>query len=433
MLYPKIILLFVLFSNDSNEFQPPDKLLNLARTGLEYRQDIYALARLRYTVSKYPESEYSNEAFKELYNYYKEKGNFINAFMILEEFQTQFFDDPFIVRGLDELAWLYFKSGDYEGTLKIYHKLSSDYPESEYTLANEELIPYVERVAIGSSSMLGNLLWKIRLYLYFSLEKFEIPYEISQECFFFLLNVFIFLFIMMLSYILFLSKKRNQYQVFWCSNDFSFVVLFSCRFAFFVIFYFIGRIFLGDNIGDFPKFFQFLSLSTLAFFLFKKNNSDFKNYFRLNFKKLKKPLIIFFVGFIALLISTIILGFIYSKTSVAIVSKNIEGHFRLRLSPPPLTFYYFFNIVLFSPIVEEILYRGLLYESLKKKAGIFYGIIFSSLFFALGHEFSNVTFFRFFGMGVILSLIFQKTRSLTLIMLIHFFLNLFSFLVYCFI
>jgi len=279
---------------------------------------------------------------------------------------------------------------------------------------------------MGSSSILGNLLWKIKLYLYFSLDKFEIPYEISQECFFFLLNVFIFLFIMMLSYILFLSKKQNQRLIFWSSNDSSFVVLFSCRFAFFVIFYFIGRIFLGDNIGDFPRFFQFLSLSTLVFFLFKKNNPDFKNYFRLDFKKLKKPLIIFFVGFIALSIFIGILAFIYSETSVAIVSENLEGHFRLRLFPPTLTFYYFFNIVLFSPIVEEILYRGLLYESLKKKVSIFYSIIFSSLFFALGHEFSNITFFRFFGMGVILTIIFQKTRSLSLVIIIHFLLNLLS-------
>jgi len=424
-----IILLSFIIGNDSSEISSPDKLLNLARNGLEYNQDMYALARLRYIVRKYPKSEYANEAFKELYYYYRNEGEFTNAFIVLEEFQTQCFNDPFIAGKLDEIAWLYFKSGDYQGTLRIYHKLSSDYPESEYAKGNEELISHIENVTMCSSSVLGNFLWKIRLDLYFSLYKFGIPFEISQEFFFFLLNVFIFLFIMMLSYILFLSNKQNQHQVFWHSNDSSFVSLFSFRFAFFVIFYFIGRIFLGDNIGGFPRFFQFLPLSALAFFLFRKNIPDFKNYFRLNLTKLRKSLVTLFVGFIAICILLVILESIYSKTSAAIVSRGLKGNIRISLAPP-LTIYRFFIVVLFAPIVEEIMCRGLLYESLKKKTNIVYGILFSSLFYAFIHEFTNITFFYFFSLGIIFALIFEKTRSLTLVMLSHSLLGIFSLLRY---
>ncbi len=430
MIFFEFILLFLLLSNDSNEINSPDKLLDLARTGLEYKQDMYALAKLRYVVRKYPESEYSNEAFKELYNYYKEKGGFINAFMILEEFRMQFSDDPFIAGKLDELAWLYFKSGDYEGALRIYHKLSSDYPESEYTKDIEDLVLYVERVTMSSSSILGNFLWKVRLSLESLLDKFEIPYEISEELYFLLLKLFIFLFIMMLSYILFLSQKQNQQLKFWSSKDFAFIILFFCSFVLFVIFYFVNHIFLSDNIEDFPNMFRSLLLILLAFFLFKKNNPDFKKYFHLNLTELKKSLVIFFLGFIVLSIFIVFSGMAYSKTSAAIVSRNLEGDFRLNLSFPSLTFYYFLSLVLFAPIVEEIAYRGLLYESLKKKTSIVYGIMFSSLIFAFIHEFTNITFFSFFILGIIYALIFQKTRSLTLAILVHSFTNLLSLLGY---
>lgn len=187
--------------------------------------------------------------------------------------------------------------------------------------------------------------------------------------------------------------------------------------------------FLGDNLGDYPKFFSFLSLCFLAFFLFKKVNPDYKNYFHLNLTMLRECLGIFFMGFIALLIFIVILEFFYSKTSAAIVSRDLEGNVRISILFP-LTFYNFFSIVLFAPIVEEIINRGLLYESIKKKTGVVYGILFSSLLFAFIHEFTNITFFYYFGMGVILAYIFQKTKSLTLVILVHSFLGILSLLRY---
>jgi membrane protease YdiL (CAAX protease family) len=429
MAFFSIIFLFFLTGYESNEINHPEKLLDLAETGLEYNQDLYGLARLRYLINKYPKSEYANEAFKELYHYYKEKDELISAFMVLEEFQTQFFDDSFIASELDNLAWLYFKSDDYEEALKIYHKLLTDYPESEYAKDNEDLVSYVEYITMGSSSIVGNFLWKVRLSLEFSFDEFGIPYEISHEFFFFLLQIFIFLFIMIFSYILFLNKKQSKELTFWSPNDFTFILFIFCVFIFFIVFYFIFHMFLGDNLGDFPKFFSFLSLCFLAFFLFKKGNPDYKDYFRLNFTRMRECLGIFFMGFITLLIFIVILEFSYSKTSAAIVSRDLEGVVRISILFP-LTFYDFFSIVLFAPIVEEITNRGLLYESIKKKTNVFYGILFSSLLFAFIHEFNNITFFYFFGMGIILAYLFQKTKSLTLVILVHSFLGILSLLRY---
>jgi len=431
MISLNLIFLFFVVSNDTNTDYSPDKLFRLARTGLKYQQDMYGLARLRYIVRKYPESEYANKAFERLYVYYLEKDEFISAFMILEEFQTQFFDDPFIASELYELARRYYKSGDYEKALRIYHKLSTDYPESEYTEDIEDVVSGVEYIAMGGSSILGNLLWKFRLSLKYLFDKFEIPYEVSHYAYFLILQSFLFLFIIMLSYILFISKKQNQNQIFWSPNDSAFIVLLFGIFVFYVIFHFIGCISLGDNIGDFPRFFQYLSLSVLSFSLFKKNNLDYKNCFLLDFKKLKKWFVIFFAMLIALYIFVGIFSFIYSRTNATIVVRDLEGHFRLNFSRLPLTFYYFFSIVLFGPFVEEIMYRGILYKLLNKKVGVFYGIIFSALLFAFMHDFTSVTFYKFFGIGIILALIFQKTKSLTLVILIHSFVNFLGvFLIY---
>lgn len=76
------------------------------------------------------------------------------------------------------------------------------------------------------------------------------------------------------------------------------------------------------------------------------------------------------------------------------------------------------NIGLVVPIVEEILYRGLLHALLRKRYGVKKALIFSSLIFGLMHGVGFVMVFAILA-GLGLALLYEKTGSLAPCIVAH--------------
>lgn len=71
-------------------------------------------------------------------------------------------------------------------------------------------------------------------------------------------------------------------------------------------------------------------------------------------------------------------------------------------------------------VLEEIIYRGIIYSTIRERIGIIPGVILSSLLFAVGHMRSSAdTIIAMFFVGIILALIYERTKSLYPLMLAH--------------
>jgi membrane protease YdiL (CAAX protease family) len=84
-------------------------------------------------------------------------------------------------------------------------------------------------------------------------------------------------------------------------------------------------------------------------------------------------------------------------------------------------------ILLLSAIAEEILFRGILFSSIKDRYGSWIAIFITSLLFSSVHIFNNnfnyLAFINTFLAGVLFSLLIIKTNSLIPSIIIHFFWN----------
>ena len=79
--------------------------------------------------------------------------------------------------------------------------------------------------------------------------------------------------------------------------------------------------------------------------------------------------------------------------------------------------------ILYAPIVEEILFRGLLQKQLLKKLSPFVGVLVSSVLFFLWH--SNIsTRFTVLIIGLALGFIYYRTDKLIICIMVHSFYNL---------
>lgn len=73
---------------------------------------------------------------------------------------------------------------------------------------------------------------------------------------------------------------------------------------------------------------------------------------------------------------------------------------------------------MFVPIAEEVFFRGVLYRWLRDKWGVAIGAIVSSLIFALAHG-EPATIIGVFPLGIVLALVFEKSKSLWPPIIIH--------------
>ncbi|MDT8286585.1 MAG: type II CAAX endopeptidase family protein [Elusimicrobiales bacterium] len=132
---------------------------------------------------------------------------------------------------------------------------------------------------------------------------------------------------------------------------------------------------------------------------------------------------------VVVLVSLVFLAASITGTSVADIIKGSEG-----ATPFPQAvleskwrmFAYFTGFCFLVPVAEEILFRGILYESLKSRFKIRTAIGISALIFAIGHV-NN--FAMSFIAGLYLAFVYEKERNLTAAMTVHSALNIAALLV----
>lgn len=95
---------------------------------------------------------------------------------------------------------------------------------------------------------------------------------------------------------------------------------------------------------------------------------------------------------------------------------RIEDPFRFGMA--------FIAIVLLAPIVEELIFRGVLFNMLSKRHSIFFSLLVSGLFFGILHF---ATFFPAAILGFVLGFIYHRTGNIRLSIAAHMFNNLVSF------
>jgi membrane protease YdiL (CAAX protease family) len=81
-----------------------------------------------------------------------------------------------------------------------------------------------------------------------------------------------------------------------------------------------------------------------------------------------------------------------------------------------------FYVVIIAPIVEEIVYRKIIFGGLDKRFNFWIGAIISSAIFAIGHL-SPERLLAYFITGIVLCYVYKKSNTLLTSMLIHALLN----------
>ena len=70
----------------------------------------------------------------------------------------------------------------------------------------------------------------------------------------------------------------------------------------------------------------------------------------------------------------------------------------------------------FGPVVEEIFFRGVMYNAVKRKLGVFWGIVITSVLFSVLHTHAPQYFLAGFLpiaiLGAVLAYLYEKTGSL---------------------
>ena len=81
-----------------------------------------------------------------------------------------------------------------------------------------------------------------------------------------------------------------------------------------------------------------------------------------------------------------------------------------------------FTAIIVAPIIEELVFRGILFNRFKIRIGIIPAMILSSFLFAIGHEFGGMI--SAFVFGMCMCVIYLKTDNILMSMSIHFLNNL---------
>jgi membrane protease YdiL (CAAX protease family) len=87
----------------------------------------------------------------------------------------------------------------------------------------------------------------------------------------------------------------------------------------------------------------------------------------------------------------------------------------------------FFTAVIFAPILEELIFRGIVLEGFLKNYSPVKAILLTNVLFGLAHL-NPWQFVGAFLMGILISWVYYKTRNLVLPVLMHFLNNLLSYL-----
>ncbi len=74
--------------------------------------------------------------------------------------------------------------------------------------------------------------------------------------------------------------------------------------------------------------------------------------------------------------------------------------------------------IFFAPVIEELVFRGVLFNRLKIRIGIIPAMIISSFLFGIGHDFGGIT--SAFLFGICMCILYLKTDNILVPMAVHF-------------
>lgn len=74
--------------------------------------------------------------------------------------------------------------------------------------------------------------------------------------------------------------------------------------------------------------------------------------------------------------------------------------------------------IIFAPLMEELIFRGVLFNRLKIRTGIIPAMLISSFLFGIGHEFGGMT--SAFLFGICMCILYTKTDNILVPMSVHF-------------
>ena len=145
---------------------------------------------------------------------------------------------------------------------------------------------------------------------------------------------------------------------------------------------------------------------------------NLKNRFVLNKKDIKRTLK-YFVAFLPVIFIMSflckIMLFEYEEQKLVVeIKKNFNNNL----------FFNFFLIIIVAPIIEEIVFRGLFYKTLKNFIPFVQASIISSLIFAIIHE-NILSLTILFLLSLYLTWIYERTNSILYSILTH---SIFNFL-----
>lgn len=144
----------------------------------------------------------------------------------------------------------------------------------------------------------------------------------------------------------------------------------------------------------------------------------------INYKKKQKIKWNFNLVNIRLLYLMLILLFIFSVGINKPVNSIINSilNYKTELQNPLTKPFFAIGAILFAPILEEIIFRGIILKGLLTRYGPKYAIIFSSIIFGLIHG-KPMQIWGALLIGLIFGWIYYKTKSIGTTILLHSFVN----------
>lgn len=191
---------------------------------------------------------------------------------------------------------------------------------------------------------------------------------------------------------------------------------------------YLFRYIYPHELSQFGVIFILIASSVIAIpalvFLIKEKKIDFLNYFNfdISYNKIATIIIltppISFIAFIFQKFATDLFnlssGETFSTTQSFLTSGNIYVN--------ALTL--FFLSVIVAPIIEEIVYRGIIFNYLKDYFSVPLSVILTSLFFGINHL-SIEGFVFIFVISIFLTYSYHKTKSIAVPIVLHASLNFF--------
>jgi len=173
----------------------------------------------------------------------------------------------------------------------------------------------------------------------------------------------------------------------------------------------------ASNSGIFSFFYMSIILISLYLFLKYAYKISIIKVFHLNFSQVP-----FILKFCAVLTVINIFCLRFLDFNLLLNPKISEIGYMKSLDIKQLALFFLVTIVL-APILEESLFRGLLYSPLYRKVGRYLAIILSSLIWTVGHFQPLLPSVGIFMAGILLTWLYDRSGSLIHPIIFHIFIN----------